>query len=78
MRGVPQRLFLSITAVRKYGFSFSWKRAVGASGFKSRLSHRICIPLTRYGRQRKAGASLGCCVPLAVGIALAVLGWAFR
>ena len=39
---------------------FSWKRALGISAAKSRLSRKICIPLTRSGRQRKAGAALGC------------------
>lgn len=53
---------------RKYGFSFSWKRAVGISGMKSRISRQIGIPLTRSGRQRKVGHALGCCVPIAVAL----------
>ena len=40
---------------RKYGFSFSWKRAAGISGAKGRMSRRIGIPLTRSGRERKLG-----------------------
>ena len=40
---------------RKHGFSFSWKRAMGISAAKGRLSRRIGIPLTRSGRQRKFG-----------------------
>jgi hypothetical protein len=40
---------------QKYGFSFSWKRALGISGAKARLSRQIGIPLTRSGRQRKLG-----------------------
>lgn len=39
---------------------FSWKRALGISAAKSRLSRKIGIPLTRSGRQRKGGAALGC------------------
>ncbi len=39
---------------------FSWKRALGISAAKSRLSRQIGIPLTRSGRQRKAGAAVGC------------------
>lgn len=41
--------------MRKYGFSFSWKRAVGLSGFKSKISRKIGIPLTESGRERKLG-----------------------
>ncbi|MEX0717599.1 MAG: hypothetical protein WD066_13485 [Planctomycetaceae bacterium] len=50
---------------RKYGFSFSWKRALGLSAAKGRLSRKLGIPLTRSGRQRKMGKAMGCCVPLA-------------
>ena len=39
---------------------FSWKRLLGVSAAKSRLSRRIGIPLTRSGRQRKMGAAMGC------------------
>lgn len=35
---------------------FSWKRFIGISAVKSRISRRIGIPLTRSGRQRKLGA----------------------
>jgi len=50
---------------RKFGVSFSWKRAVGISGMKSRISRQIGIPLTRSGRQRKIGRAMGCCVVFA-------------
>ena len=40
---------------RKFGFSFSWKRASGLSAAKGRMSRKIGIPLTRSGRQRKLG-----------------------
>lgn len=53
---------------RTYGFSFSWKRALGISGLKNRISRKIGIPLTRDGRRRKVGRLLGCCVPLAVAV----------
>ncbi|MCR4427442.1 MAG: hypothetical protein NUW23_14865 [Firmicutes bacterium] len=39
---------------------FSWKRAIGLSAAKAKLSRRIGIPLTRSGRQRKFGAAAGC------------------
>ncbi|SRR6266536_3297514 len=44
---------------RKFGFSFSWKRALGISSTKGKISRAIGIPLTRSGRQRKAGRFLG-------------------
>ena len=58
---------------RKYGFSFSWRRAIGLSALKGRISRAIGIPLTREGRQRKMGAMLGCCVPLALMVGVPVL-----
>ena len=50
---------------KKFGFSFSWKRALGFSSAKGKLSRQLGIPLTRSGRQKKVGRALGCCVPLA-------------
>lgn len=35
---------------------FSWKRFLGISAQKARFSRAIGIPLTKSGRQRKAGA----------------------
>jgi hypothetical protein len=52
---------------------FSWKRAVGLSAAKSRLSRRIGVPLTRSGRQRKLGKMIsggGCLVTLVITVAL--------
>jgi hypothetical protein len=52
---------------------FSWKRAVGITRMKQRVSRSIGIPLTRSGRQRKVGKMLtGGCVVLPV--VLLVLG----
>jgi hypothetical protein len=48
--------------MRKYGFSFSWKRALGVSTLKQRISRQIGIPLTQSGRQRAVGRALGCSV----------------
>ena len=39
---------------------FSWKRLLGVSAAKSRISREIGVPLTRSGRQRKFGAAAGC------------------
>ena len=40
------------------GFTFSWKRAVGISGLKSKLAHTTGIPTTRMGLERKIGAGI--------------------
>jgi hypothetical protein len=67
---------------RKFGFSFSWKRALGISSAKQRLSRSIGLPLTKSGLERKLGrvAMKGCAtyvllaVALVVGAAAALLG----
>ena len=41
---------------------FSWKRLLGISAMKSRISRSIGVPLTRSGRQRKLGRALGCLI----------------
>lgn len=35
---------------------FSWKRLVGITAFKQRVSRTVGIPLTKSGRERKVGA----------------------
>lgn len=40
---------------KKFGISFSWKRALGISGIKNRISRQIGIPLTKSGRDQKFG-----------------------
>jgi len=60
----------------KFGFSFSWKRALGISSAKSRLSRMIGIPLTRSGRERKLGRMAtggGCALIMGAGIVAAAL-----
>ena len=56
---------------------FSWKRAVGVTRAKSRISRATGIPLTKSGRQRKVGRAVtggGCLVPsLIVGLAVSAL-----
>lgn len=55
------------------GLSFSWKRALGLSAAKSRLSRQIGVPLTKGGRRQKIGRGLGCAVILGfVGVFLSV------
>lgn len=54
---------------------FSWKRAIGLSAAKARLSRRIGIPLTKSGRQRKLGKVVsggGCLVVLAFMVSIPV------
>ena len=41
------------------GLSFSWKRALGVTSAKRKISKATGIPLTRSGRQRKLGKWLG-------------------
>ena len=45
---------------------FSWKRFLGISAFKARISRGIGIPLTKSGRQRKVGAAMGPLVPIGI------------
>lgn len=60
----------------KFGFSFSWKRAVGISAAKARVSRATGIPLTRAGRQRKVGRMAGCMVVFVCLLAAAaVAAW---
>lgn len=40
------------------GFSFSWKRALGISGLKTKLARKTGIPTTRGGMERKIGGAV--------------------
>ena len=55
---------------------FSWKRFLGISALKARISRKTGIPLTKVGRERKVGAAMGPLVPL--GILLIVGARLFR
>lgn len=37
------------------GLSFSWKRALGVSGVKNKISRSVGVPTTKSGRQRMMG-----------------------
>lgn len=63
---------------KKYGFSFSWRRAVGISGFKDKISRKIGIPLTRSGRQRMIGRALGCSLNLLIILVLILFALLFN
>jgi hypothetical protein len=41
------------------GLSFSWKRALGITKVKRKISKATGIPMTKAGRQRKLGKLLG-------------------
>ena len=50
---------------------FSWKRAVGITRAKQKISRSIGIPLTKSGRQRKVGKIVtggGCLMVIGIGI----------
>jgi len=44
--------------MRKYGFSFSWKRALGISSAKQKFARQTGIPTTKSGLERKVGRGL--------------------
>lgn len=66
---------------RKFGFSFSWKRATGLSGAKGRLSRATGIPLTKSGRERKIGrmasGGSGCLLPIILAVVAALCVFAY-
>jgi len=41
---------------------FSWNRFLGITKAKRRVSKATGIPWTKSGRQRKAGAAMGCSI----------------
>ncbi|MDO8283183.1 MAG: hypothetical protein Q7U10_11285 [Thermodesulfovibrionia bacterium] len=54
---------------------FSWKRLVGISAAKSKISRSIGIPLTKSGRERKIGKMItggGCLVVIGIGITIQI------
>lgn len=40
------------------GLTFSLKRAIGISGLKSKLAHKVGIPTTKLGLERKIGGAI--------------------
>lgn len=44
--------------MRKYGFSFSWKRAIGLTGLRQSVAKNIGIPTTKSGLERNIGRTL--------------------
>lgn len=42
---------------KKYGFSFSWKRALGVTSAKQSFARKTGIPTSKIGIERKIGSS---------------------
>lgn len=40
------------------GLSFSWKRALGISGLKTKIARKTGIPTTKQGLERKIGDAI--------------------
>jgi hypothetical protein len=58
---------------KKYGFSFSPKRALGISAAKGKISRATGIPLSRSGRQRKIGRAAGCLLSVTIFFTLLMM-----
>jgi hypothetical protein len=65
---------------RKFGFSWSWKRASGISALKGKVARATGIPTTRSGRQRKIGRMMGGCmvVIFVTGAILSLFAFSIR
>jgi hypothetical protein len=42
----------------KFGFSFSWKRALGITSAKQKFARETGIPTTKSGLERKIGSTI--------------------
>jgi hypothetical protein len=42
----------------KYGFSFSWKHALGVTSAKQKVARQTGIPTTKTGLERRIGGSV--------------------
>ena len=57
---------------------FSWKRLIGISAAKSRISRATGVPFTRCGRNQKVGRVVtggGCLLALVGPVILAMATW---
>jgi hypothetical protein len=41
-----------------WGFSFSWKRALGITAFKQKIARNTGVPTSKSGLERKIGKSI--------------------
>lgn len=44
--------------MKKYGFSFSWKRALGITSVKQKFARTTGVPTTKAGLERKVGNTI--------------------
>ena len=52
----------------KYGFSFSWRRALGITSAKQKFARETGIPTSKAGMERKlGGAILGLLASVLIG-----------
>lgn len=51
----------------KYGFSFSWKRALGVTSAKQKFARQTGIASSKFGMERKLGRSI-------IGLLLGMFG----
>ena len=42
--------------MKKYGFSFSWKRLLGITGAKQSFARKTGVPTSKTGIERKLGS----------------------
>jgi len=42
----------------KFGFSFSWKRALGISSIKQRIARQAGVPTSKVGVEKKTGSMI--------------------
>jgi hypothetical protein len=40
----------------KFGFSFSWKRAIGITSIKQKIARKTGVPTSKSGIERKLGS----------------------
>lgn len=55
---------------------FSWKRALGVTKAKQKISRATGVPMTKSGRQRKVGKAVmggGCLIPTAIIFCVVVI-----
>ena len=52
------QIVLNDKFMSKFGFSFSWKRALGITSAKQKFARSTGVPTSRTGIERKIGASL--------------------
>lgn len=44
--------------MKKFGFSFSWKRLLGITGIKQSFARKTGVPTSKSGLDRKLGNSI--------------------